>query len=112
MTTIQLIISGSLIFVLGLYVGYAWQKVRGRRLLQKEQEQRVQNLIAYWLSKAEPTTEVWGGHSEQIVEHALSKALDNEDYEDAANLRDILKRMKDGHPNPFDGELGNEDSEV
>ena len=46
------------------------------------------------------------------MEHALSKALDNEDYEDAANLRDILKRMKDGHPNPFDGELGNEDSEV
>ena len=112
MDLFQLIILFCLTFMGGLYIGYAWQKVRGRQILQKEQEERVQNLIAYWLSKQSPKEEVWGGHSEQLVEHALKKAIEEEDYEDAANLRDILKKMKDGHVNPFDDQLDNEDSET
>tara|TARA_B100001287_G_scaffold233890_1_gene205458 strand:- start:172 stop:510 length:339 start_codon:yes stop_codon:yes gene_type:complete len=112
MSIFEMVIVGFLIFVSGLYIGYAWQKVRGKQLLQKEQEERVQHLIAYWLSKQSPKEEVWGGHSEQIVEHALRKAIEDEDYEDAANLRDILKKMKDGHVNPFDDQLDNESPDI
>ena len=67
MSILEMVIVGILIFVSGLYIGYAWQKVRGKQILQKEQEERVQHLIAYWLSKQSPKEEVWGGHSEQIV---------------------------------------------
>ena len=112
METVHWVILCCLFFMVGLYIGYAWQKVRGRQILQKEQEERVQNLIAYWLSKQSPKEEVWGGHSEQIVEHALRKAVEDEDYEYAANLRDILKKMKDGHVNPFDDQIDNEPSET
>lgn len=112
MTGFQISILCFLFLQLGLYAGYAWQKVRGKQQLQKEQEERVQHLIAYWLSKESPKEEVWGGHSEQLVEHALQKAIEDEDYEDAANLRDILKKMKEGHPNPFDDQLDNEASET
>ena len=71
MTTFQIVILCFLSLVTGLYIGYAWQKVRGRQQLQKEQEERVQHLIAYWLSKQSPKEEVWGGHSEQLIEHDL-----------------------------------------
>ena len=112
MSILEMVIVGILIFVSGLYIGYAWQKVRGKQILQKEQEERVQHLIAYWLSKQSPKEEVWGGHSEQIVEQALKKAVEDEDYEAAANLRDILKKMKDGHVNPFDDKLDNESPDI
>lgn len=102
MTTPEWILLSLLLTILGFYLGWTLQKKVGRDQLQKDQEERVQRLVAYWLSKSDEKKEIWGNHSKQIVEHALRQAIENEDYEDAANLRDILKKMEDGDPNPFD----------
>ena len=88
-----------LIFLSGFYIGgmYKYKKVKER--IEKEQEGRVQELVAYWLGKAAEKEEwkepkIEDTHSYQIVQHCLQIALDTEDYEEAARLRDILKEMK------------------
>lgn len=91
----------TLIFLSGFYIGgmYQYKKVKAR--IEKEQEERVQQLVAYWLGKvdqngvADQPVELENTYSYQIVEHCLQTALDTEDYEEAARLRDILQNMRD-----------------
>jgi len=90
-----------LIFLVGFYFGGLYKYKHLKKKIEKEQEDRVQQLVAYWLGKVAATeevdkpTKIENTYSYQIVEHALEMALDSENYEEAARLRDILQNMKD-----------------
>ena len=90
-----------LTFLVGFYLGGLYKYKHLKEKIEKEQEERVQHLVAYWLGKVaakeepEMETKVEDTYSYQIVEHCLQMALDTENYEEAARLRDILQNMKD-----------------
>ena len=90
-----------LIFLTGFYLGGLYKYKHLKEKIEKEQEERVQHLVAYWLGKVaakeeiDKPTKIEETYSYQIVEHALQMALDSENYEEAARLRDIIQQMRD-----------------
>ena len=91
----------TLIFLSGFYIGGMYKYKTIKKRIEREQEERVQQLVAYWLGKVDPKeeadrpVELESTYSYQIVEHCLQAALDTEDYEEAARLRDMLQKMRD-----------------
>lgn len=95
-TAISLIsVTVSLVFTLGFYVG----KIYTRNIDAKNKElaeiQEVSDRVDHIISKMVVHQESWKKRDAEnelhAVQYLLEKAIEEEDYEEAARLRDLLK---------------------
>ena len=88
----------SILLGIGLFpIGWFLGRQRAQKMETIRREKRAAKLIGQMFSDLQmdhlPEKETWD-HNIQYLEHCLKEALDNEDYEKAAQIRDLIKNQE------------------
>ncbi len=83
--------------IIGLFIGILFEnrriKIKSEKYVKKHLED-LDQLITKIDDHKHRVVEIDIEHQIEIIEHSLNQALSEERYEDAAQLRDILKGIK------------------
>ena len=93
---IVLIVLGFLIVTLFAYLtGYSVAK----RALWKASEERAVQIVENWITKIQAQQEshtINQNFDTEIIKWTIERAIEDEDYEEAARLSELLRKMQDG----------------